>query len=442
MAKYANLSVKELKNIARNKISTAGITSRSEFYDQFYQLCCRCADCGLLDELLPSKNVSYGKMSDEKLTEMAREIIEKNDIKNRTDLRAISGSLVSTCRKRGILDILLPLPKRKPKPKTSPRVNYSNRADDELVTLGLKFVEANRIVQRETFFKKASGLASELRRRKLMNQVLASQRRRATSYSEEELREICEGKTAFEVQRNHTGVYNLLREHPQLQHRVAPHLPKHVDAERTVEKSLASARKYENRTDFQRGDFMDYSFLLSTNQIHLLDEILPSRLNPKYTFDALFELMKSCDDYSDFVFLKNGSPYNVALRNGWLEKLIEQSGVKRQQKGAFNPERPALVYYLRIDDEEYGELFKIGVTNHSVEKRYGMAADRAKITNYWIIDEFDSGWNALRLETEVRDTYTAHKFQGPNTILIGKGATEMFTRDVLEKSEYYSDYLS
>jgi hypothetical protein len=51
--------------------------------------------------------------------------------------------------------------------------------------------------------------------------------------------------------------------------------------------------------------------------------------------------------------------------------------------------------------------------------------------HHWIVQYSDNGREIVDLEKDILKTYAADRYTGPD-ILIGRGRTEMFTRDILQ----------
>lgn len=100
--------------------------------------------------------------------------------------------------------------------------------------------------------------------------------------------------------------------------------------------------------------------------------------------------------------------------------------------GGFDPDLPALVCYIRIDEDE-GVVYKIGITNLTVRERYPYSSDQARITvlREW---SYELGAEAGAHERRVLQEHSDFRYSGPS-ILTGVGVTEVFTRDVLGLDE-------
>lgn len=97
--------------------------------------------------------------------------------------------------------------------------------------------------------------------------------------------------------------------------------------------------------------------------------------------------------------------------------------------GGFDPDLPAIVYYIRIDTLD-GVFYKIGITNLSVRKRYPDSSDWARIT---ILREwsYEVGAEAAAHEKRVLKEHLDSRYSGPR-VLSRVGVTEVFNCDVLE----------
>jgi hypothetical protein len=98
--------------------------------------------------------------------------------------------------------------------------------------------------------------------------------------------------------------------------------------------------------------------------------------------------------------------------------------------GGYSPGKPGYLYYLRLDCE-YSEspIYKIGITNKSVEQRFSALEDLERI---WIVDlqYFEDGEKAILKEREIKHRFKAYRYDGPK-FMKGGGETEMFVCDVL-----------
>lgn len=102
--------------------------------------------------------------------------------------------------------------------------------------------------------------------------------------------------------------------------------------------------------------------------------------------------------------------------------------------GGFNASKPATFYYLQFDTP-YGKLYKLGVTNQSIDARYG---NGEAFYPYIIIYQhlYEDGAKALRRETSLKRQFTSETFDGPR-IFRRTGNNEVYPRDVLNLNNQY-----
>jgi len=88
----------------------------------------------------------------------------------------------------------------------------------------------------------------------------------------------------------------------------------------------------------------------------------------------------------------------------------------------FDTTVPALLYYVCVD----GSLYKIGVTNNSVIRRFANDINDIRVIKTW---EFCTGAEAKKEERRLHNLYGVHKYIGPKVLKTGN--TELFIIDVL-----------
>jgi len=94
----------------------------------------------------------------------------------------------------------------------------------------------------------------------------------------------------------------------------------------------------------------------------------------------------------------------------------------------FQPDKPAILYYIRVETFDANPLYKIGVTNRTLRKRFPRDFDN-KITILETV-KFEVGAEAFKMEQEVLKEYEQYRYDGPD-ILNSNGNDELFTLDVL-----------
>lgn len=94
----------------------------------------------------------------------------------------------------------------------------------------------------------------------------------------------------------------------------------------------------------------------------------------------------------------------------------------------FDPSQKAILYYLAVLTDNNETLYKIGITNRSIRRRYPVE-DLARIREIktW---SFDNGAEAVERESAILREFVVHFYSGPD-VLVGGGNTELFVRDIL-----------
>lgn len=103
-----------------------------------------------------------------------------------------------------------------------------------------------------------------------------------------------------------------------------------------------------------------------------------------------------------------------------------------ESNGGFRTTKPGILYYLEINN---GEAYKIGITNHSVKKRYSpLELKSIKILREWY---YENGQDAYNEEQRILKKYRKYKYTKGKLLLTGN--TELFNTNILEehKDEIY-----
>ena len=106
-----------------------------------------------------------------------------------------------------------------------------------------------------------------------------------------------------------------------------------------------------------------------------------------------------------------------------------KSGCPSCSNYGFNPSKPGNLYYMRINSA-LGPIYKIGITNRDVQKRF-LARDRSsmEIIAVW---HYEHGGDAYEEEQRLLNKYKEHRYQvEDNFEWSSAGYTEMFDFDVL-----------
>ena len=90
---------------------------------------------------------------------------------------------------------------------------------------------------------------------------------------------------------------------------------------------------------------------------------------------------------------------------------------------------PAILYYLRVGSK-LAPLYKIGITNRTVEERYNSAYDLSQIATLKTWD-YQTGSEAHAMEQQIIHEFAEFKYSGRN-VLERVGTSKMFTHDILQ----------
>lgn len=106
-----------------------------------------------------------------------------------------------------------------------------------------------------------------------------------------------------------------------------------------------------------------------------------------------------------------------------------QSGCPGCAVSGFDQTKPAILYYLAVSKSEHEVLYKIGITNLTVKKRFPtLDLARIRVIKTWA---FDKGSEAAIRELSILREFIEDLYEG-DAVLVGAGNTELFVRDVLE----------
>lgn len=94
----------------------------------------------------------------------------------------------------------------------------------------------------------------------------------------------------------------------------------------------------------------------------------------------------------------------------------------------FDQTKAAILYYIAVDTDQGETLYKIGITNLSIERRFPVVDRmRIRVLHTW---NFSVGADAASRELEILKQYSEDLYAGP-AVLMGAGNTELFVRDIL-----------
>jgi len=99
-------------------------------------------------------------------------------------------------------------------------------------------------------------------------------------------------------------------------------------------------------------------------------------------------------------------------------------------KHGFNPDKPAILYYI-YDPQE--DLYKIGITNNTVEERFGKEFCSNRAIAILEQKSFDKGEEAYFEEQELLKNFSYARCENPSWPDRKGGRTEFFKEDILNK---------
>ncbi len=281
--------------------------------------------------------------------------------------------------------------------------------------------EALKYTSLKEFMKGAGGAYNYLRQRKLLKKYSVHMIRPDRKWSKKSAsEESTKYKTMQDFIKGSGGAYAYLRYRGLLEE-MAPHLElkKVFWDEELLQKE---ALKYENRGAFQKGSKNAYSTAINHG---LLDKICSHMIELKKPQDYWMEerLRDEALKYETraaFSYESN-SAYQTALTSGILDAICTHMvpGIT-----GFDKKKAAILYYLRIHD---GEAYKIGITNRTVQDRFGVRdLKHIEVIQKW---HYDLGEDAYLAEQNIIQRFKYAQYIGKP--LLESGNTELFYYDIL-----------
>ena len=98
--------------------------------------------------------------------------------------------------------------------------------------------------------------------------------------------------------------------------------------------------------------------------------------------------------------------------------LTSKHGCANCAHTGFNPNEPAILYYIAITSDDGDTYYKIGITNFSIKERFpGSDSARIRLVKKW---HFSVGSQAAKRELAILKKFSKNKYYGPR-LLIGSG---------------------
>lgn len=106
---------------------------------------------------------------------------------------------------------------------------------------------------------------------------------------------------------------------------------------------------------------------------------------------------------------------------------LEGKGCTGCAKTGFDKSKPGILYYLKITTDTDQVLYKIGITNRTVNERFSLT----ELSKIEIVKQklYENGAEALAEETRIKREFKQYQYKGKNILVSGN--TELFTIDIL-----------
>ena len=160
------------------------------------------------------------------------------------------------------------------------------------------------------------------------------------------------------------------------------------------------------------------------------------RLTTEEFIERAREIHGAKYDYSKSAYVTSHGKVEIicpAHGSFWQSPATHTMGNKAGCPGCavsgFDQTKPALLYYLAVITDNDETLYKIGITNLTVQKRFpNVDLARIRVIKTWA---FEYGGDAAKREVSVLQEFSDDLYTGVD-VLVGAGNTELFVRDVLE----------
>lgn len=170
--------------------------------------------------------------------------------------------------------------------------------------------------------------------------------------------------------------------------------------------------------------------------------IIKTSDSKNYTTEAFVEKANQMHnnkyDYTKTVYINSTTKVKIICpKHGDFNQVpaehLQGKGCPSCAENGFQPNKPAYLYYLKITTEDGKILYKIGITNRTVNERFNLT-DLSKVE---IVKQklYDNGQDALDWETKLKRMYKQYQYKGPD--ILSSGNTEIFTENII--AMYYKE---
>jgi len=194
----------------------------------------------------------------------------------------------------------------------------------------------------------------------------------------------------------------------------------------TKENAIRLSKNFKTRGDFFKKSNTAYIYLRKNCSKKELDKIYSHMEEPyTITIEEVNKTIKRYQTKKDFE-INNRSKYSWMHKNLSKKEIEELCSHMTPGNRGYQPTKPGTLYYLKIQRENHPTLYKIGITNYTVKRRFG--SDMKYIT---IINEerFQDGSIAAEKELEILRKYKEDKYIGEP--ILKDGNSELFKKDIL-----------
>ena len=225
-----------------------------------------------------------------------------------------------------------------------------------------------------------------------------------------------------------SGAYSYLNKHNKL-YEACSHMYNPKESIKWTEKAITKeAKKYATRNAFKRNSSTAYQSMLKLGLTSSICTHMKAPKCVKYTYEELLNEALKYNTKSEFKRNSYGL-YQAACRHPRFEEM----GLHMIDASRFSMFKPSILYYFGISFENTF-VWKIGITNYSIEDRY-YRRDINRMENILEIP-FNSGAEAYNAEQTIMKLYKDFKYIGKTPFTDGTGITECFKQDI-SKEEFF-----
>ncbi len=160
---WSKMSNEEIVEIARKVMKEKGITKRSELQKVDPGIYITLAKRDILDRIgFEERKRSWNDISDDKVVELARKVMNEEKIRSGSELSEVDGGLYQVLKKRKLVHKIGFETKRR---------SWKSMSDEEIVGLAREVIEKEGIKRKGELSDVDSGLYKVLRERKLLDEL-------------------------------------------------------------------------------------------------------------------------------------------------------------------------------------------------------------------------------------------------------------------------------